>query len=628
MLSASTFGHGGLHGTQAWIDLVKGVIYLLMVQHSNFPNSDDSEVRNVFQKAAASINDKYQGVKYLETRDGATFFPLCNDASCAKAVTMGVGGFAMKGTLSDKQRRTLFAAEPAAKARETVPALLLAAMLAASSIGVLLCAAPARADYTTAINPATTWGTWQGWGCSLAWWANAFGGSQQYNAQDLAAIVFSTSSVNFDGQNLPGLGMNIARYNLGACSSATTGGSSMVASPNIHPPEQMQGYEISPNNWNWGADANQRQMLQYAKADGADYFQMFSNSPMWWMTNNDNPSGAANGGANLNLSYANSFANYIATTAQYFSQNYGITFNSVEPFNEPSSDWWKSTGGQEGCNINASTQATVISSLRTQLNTVGLNNMMIAASDENNTSLAVSTWNSFSSTTKSQVGCLDTHGYGFNSTAATQLYNASQGKQFWSSEYGDNDTSGLTVAEEIDQSFNSLHSTAWCYWQPFDGSGWGLINDSLSTSTVGGTIGSVNTKYYMLAQYTRSIREGMTILSSGDPNTVAAYDPVNHDLWLVTTNSGSAAETVDYNLENFYSAAGPVTGWCTTANGSELYQQFGGPAITGGNISLAFAASSVQTLEIQNVYLAVPSAVTWAVSAGSAPGPAPRAGRP
>ena len=53
MLSPGTFGHGGAWGTQAWVDPVKGVAYVLMVQRSNFPNSDASEVRRVFQQAAA-----------------------------------------------------------------------------------------------------------------------------------------------------------------------------------------------------------------------------------------------------------------------------------------------------------------------------------------------------------------------------------------------------------------------------------------------------------------------------------------------------------------------------------------------------------------------------------------------
>ena len=52
MLSPGTFGHGGAWGTQAWIDPVRGVAYLLMVQRSNFPNSDASEVRRAFQQAA------------------------------------------------------------------------------------------------------------------------------------------------------------------------------------------------------------------------------------------------------------------------------------------------------------------------------------------------------------------------------------------------------------------------------------------------------------------------------------------------------------------------------------------------------------------------------------------------
>lgn len=54
MLSPGTFGHGGAWGTQAWIDPVKGVAYVLMVQRANFPNSDASEVRRAFQQATAN----------------------------------------------------------------------------------------------------------------------------------------------------------------------------------------------------------------------------------------------------------------------------------------------------------------------------------------------------------------------------------------------------------------------------------------------------------------------------------------------------------------------------------------------------------------------------------------------
>jgi CubicO group peptidase (beta-lactamase class C family) len=54
MLSPGTYGHGGAWGTQAWIDPVKGIAYVLMVQRSNFPNSDASVVRLRFQEAVAA----------------------------------------------------------------------------------------------------------------------------------------------------------------------------------------------------------------------------------------------------------------------------------------------------------------------------------------------------------------------------------------------------------------------------------------------------------------------------------------------------------------------------------------------------------------------------------------------
>lgn len=52
MLSPGTFGHGGAWGTQAWIDPVKGIAYILMVQRSDFPNSDASDLRKDFQQSA------------------------------------------------------------------------------------------------------------------------------------------------------------------------------------------------------------------------------------------------------------------------------------------------------------------------------------------------------------------------------------------------------------------------------------------------------------------------------------------------------------------------------------------------------------------------------------------------
>jgi CubicO group peptidase (beta-lactamase class C family) len=57
MLSNGTYGHGGAFGTQAWVDPKLRRIYILMVQRTNFGNSDASPVRLAFQKAAAEATN-------------------------------------------------------------------------------------------------------------------------------------------------------------------------------------------------------------------------------------------------------------------------------------------------------------------------------------------------------------------------------------------------------------------------------------------------------------------------------------------------------------------------------------------------------------------------------------------
>ncbi len=57
-----------------------------------------------------------------------------------------------------------------------------------------------------------------------------------------------------------------------------------------------------------------------------------------------------------------------------------------------------------------------------------------------------------------------------------------------------------------------LHPTAWCYWQVMDPSaGWGTIRYDAGTLNAG----AVETKYYVLAQFTRHIRPGMRIIDTG-----------------------------------------------------------------------------------------------------------------
>jgi galactan endo-1,6-beta-galactosidase len=479
------------------------------------------------------------------------------------------------------------------------------------------------------LNPTVNWGVWQGWGCSLCWWANVFG-----TRSDLADIVFTTNYTVLNGTLLPGLGLNIARYNAGGCGNNSVNGQSMVASPNIPGWKQIQGFWLDPSssnpgttNWNWNADSNQRAMMMMAQARGAS-IQLFSNSPMWWMLDNFNPSGPATASTdNLQASYDDDAAIYLATIAAYARTNWGVTFNSIEAFNEPHGSWWTATGTQEGCYFDTPTQATVIGYLRTEMNNRGLASMPIAASDENSYSVALSTWQGFSSTVQGDVGIVTTHGYSYGGGNRPALYSGTKGKTLWNTEYGENDGSGLSLATNLDLDFSTLHPTAWCYWQPLDGGGWGLIQSAVGSST----ISSPNPKYYVLAQYTRHIRPGMVILDSLLPNTVAAYSITNRTLVLVTYNLGPA-QTLSICLTNIAYVAGPVTRWITVPNTATNYVQRNDITIANGQFLATLPPNSIQTFQIANVDLSPPAAtvapeafagvgvvnLNWTSSAGAA----------
>ncbi len=476
---------------------------------------------------------------------------------------------------------------------------LLLILIAAASLGRL--AVPASADTTVPVNPSIRWGTWEGWGCSLAWWANVYG-----RRDDLADIVFTTKQTTLNGQTLPGLGMTIARYNAGACSPRVADGAVMSVSPRIPAFRQIDcfwtdGQNADPlsSSWNWAADSNQRTMLQKAKERGADRFELFANSPPWWMCVNHNPSGADDGAKdNLKPQRSLQYAAYLATVAGYAANHWGIQFESVEPFNEPITTWWYSKGNQEGCHFDAATQASVIDALRAEMDARGQEKTLVAASDENAYDGAAQTWKSLSPAAQASVGRVNVHGYQYGGGHRALLRSAVSGHRLWNSEYGEGDASGLPLADNLSLDLHELHPTAWCYWQPLDGHGWGLIQADLKTQQ----IGSVNPKYFVLAQFTRHIRPGMTLIDSGDPTTVAAYDPAHQKLVLVTTNHATPRR-LRFDLSRFAAVSGPITRWATQAGpAGEKYAVHQDIHLAGKAFTVDFSPNTVQTFEIANVH--------------------------
>ena len=480
-------------------------------------------------------------------------------------------------------------------------------ILSTAIAGVLACSWPARADQTHAVKSSTNWGTWEGWGTSLAWWAKEFG-----LRDDLSGIFFTTSFTTFNYQSLPGLGLNIVRYNAGACSSNTYDGAAMVVSPNIKASQQMDGYWLdwassdpTSSSWNWSVDSNQRNAMWKARDNGVNKFQLFSNSPMWWMCKNHNPSGASDGSENIESWNVQNHTVYLATIAQYAADNWGITFDSVEAFNEPSATYWTANGTQEGCHFDMYTQSTAINHLRTELDNRGLTSMKIAASDEVSYNQAIATWSMLIPSAINLVDQIDVHGYEHGSGNRVGLYNdaVAKNKILWNSEYGDSDTTGVDLVSNLILDFRWLHPTAWVYWQVLDTSGWGLIDADNDE----GTIGNVAQKYFALAQFTRHIREGMEILDGGGDSVVAAYDSDNQKLIIVAVNWSTHGQYLNFDLSAFSSVTDrlAVPRWYTQLrnSGSQYVESASDTFINGTKFSSYFDSYVIQTFEVPNIIL-------------------------
>lgn len=54
-LSPGSYGHGGAHGTQGWIDPVAGTVHILLIQRAGLRNGDASPMREAFHRAGTSL---------------------------------------------------------------------------------------------------------------------------------------------------------------------------------------------------------------------------------------------------------------------------------------------------------------------------------------------------------------------------------------------------------------------------------------------------------------------------------------------------------------------------------------------------------------------------------------------
>lgn len=461
-------------------------------------------------------------------------------------------------------------------------------------ISATLCLHPMLAQ-TVNVDVSMSNQTLEGWGTSLAWFANSVGGwTNTTNQTALMNALFNPTS---------GLGLNYLRYNIGGGDNPNCGQSGFYAC--ITPARQaVPGYEPTLGTYDWTQDANQRWVAQTAQTLGANLFEAISYSPPYWMTNSGTSQGGVNGAENLASGYYGSgsgtFADYLTTVAQHFSSDWGITFHHLEPMNEPGQTWW--TAGdkkQEGCGFSVADQQTTIQNVAASLAGKGATATSVSAMDENQEGVLNSTtgttayeFHNYNSTTLSDFTALNTHGYS-STYGSVALATAAQhaGKRVTMSEWGiSNDTSGQNLSSQILLDMSLTRAVAWSIWQP----DWPALM-SIDYTNQGYTL---NEAYYVFENFTRFIRPGFQFIAISDPQSLAAYNAQTQTLVIVTLNWTGSSRNVNYQLSNFNSIGSLAAVYQTSS--TEQLASLGNVTVASGGFSYAVPSDSVTTYVIQN----------------------------
>ncbi|WP_294653063.1 glycoside hydrolase [Fibrobacter succinogenes] len=413
-----------------------------------------------------------------------------------------------------------------------------------SCAAVALClagfASESQAQTKVVVDPGKRYQVFEGWGTSLCWWAVKAGAWSESNRSKLLGAIADPDT---------GLGYTIFRYNIGGGDQPGhnhldkgDGGANV---PGYKPTEK--------GDFDWTADPYQRTIaIELSKRVKSPIFEAFSNSPPWWMTKSGCVSGSSDGSDNLKEDYFDDFADYLSEVALHFKKEWGITFRTVEPFNEPSAGWWKSNGGQEGCGFK-NNQTKMIVELGKALQKKGLfPETSVSAADETNIGDALNQFNKYSSEALSYMFQVNTHSYSGGDNRA-KLFNAAfaKDKKVWQSETGPLHKSGdeniaLWMAGVILADLRDMKASAWVDWQIGDpAENWRslALNHSKQTFTP-------NARYYMHAAFSRYIRPGSRIIDSDNGNTLAALRE-DGSLVLVVRNSGSSDAKYSFDLTAF-----------------------------------------------------------------------------
>jgi O-glycosyl hydrolase len=440
----------------------------------------------------------------------------------------------------------------------------------------------------------------EGWGTSICWWGNIIGKYPQQSRDSIIDLLFDTTN---------GLGLSMVRYNIG--------GGDNPSHTHMGAGKLMDGFKASATaQYDWTKDAGQRWCLDAAKKRiPSAWFisEAFSNSPPYWMTISGCASGNSGGSNNLKTDYYDDFADYITDVVKKFRDDWGITFRTLEPMNEPMVGW-ALNGGQEGCHVDVSLQDDIIREVKAKMDAKGLSETKISAPDETSIDQTLASWNAYDATTKSYVFQVNTHVYAGSKRA--ELKTAVGSKKLWDSEcdgsgaaapfdqwaHNHNDfVPGLDIANRAIRDLKEMKPNGWVFWQAIESEqaqtslnkNWGMIHADF---TGGGTKYYITKKYYAVKQFSNFIRPFSKMITISNNDAVAFISQKQNQLIIVQRNASTSSVTYDYRLTNFKQTGSKASAWRSSA--SENCTKIEDISVVNGTLSTTSPAQSITTYVI------------------------------
>lgn len=388
----------------------------------------------------------------------------------------------------------------------------------------------------------------EGWGVSLCWWANVCGHWEESRLDSLVDWLVSPNGLNF----------RIFRYNIGGgedpesrhCTPHHMGkGKGLRA--------EMEGFKDSTSDrWHWDRDSAQRRVMLKIKQKRPDaIFEAFSNSAPYYMT----VSGCCGGHQdawkdNLRTECYEEFAHYLVDVCRHYKEVYGIEFKTLDPFNEPMTNYWYAGGSQEGCHFDFASQIAFLRVLHPVLQASGLRTV-ISASDETSVMTSVKGFEAYTQAgVLPLVGQWNTHTYEVNDEARVRLSTLCRehNVHLWMSEVGAGGKGldgNLRLAEKLIQDMRLLRPAAWLDWQYMEDNNdqWCLVQGDF----YGGSQKFWKVKnYYVRQHFSRFIPEDYTLLETSESHLLAARSPKGDALVVVSVNRGDHDVSMHLNLES------------------------------------------------------------------------------